>query len=334
MKKRLLFLIIPIFAFLVVGCGKTNEKSVFNSLVKNIENSKGYHLSGIMEIINNEDSYTYDIDVSYEKDDNFRVSLKNQVNNHEQIILKNKEGVYVLTPSLNKSFKFQSEWPYNNSQAYLLQTLIKDLKNDSNKKFTELENGYMFNCKVEYSNNKELVSQNIYLDKNLNITKVEVLDNANQVQIKVEFKDYDLKSTFDDKYFTLSENMNSTTHEEIKTTSKIEDIVYPMYIPSNTYLSSQDTVSLEDGERVILTFSGDENFTLIQETVNISSNLDITEMAGDFYLLSDTVGAVTDYSVDWISNGVEYYLVSETLGQDELLKVAKSIGSLPVAKVK
>jgi len=38
-----------------------------------------------------------------------RVSLKNKTNNHEQIILKNSDGVYVLTPSLNKSFKFQSD---------------------------------------------------------------------------------------------------------------------------------------------------------------------------------------------------------------------------------
>ena len=32
----------------------------------------------------------------------------------EQIILKNDEGVYVLSPNLNKSFKFQSKRPYNN----------------------------------------------------------------------------------------------------------------------------------------------------------------------------------------------------------------------------
>lgn len=334
MKKRLLFLIIPMLVFLAVGCGKNDQKSIFNSLVKNIEKLNGYHLTGEMEIINNEDSYMYDVDVSYQKGDNYRVSLKNQTNNHEQIILKNKDGVYVLTPSLNKSFKFQSEWPYNNSQAYLLQTLIKDLKNDDNKQFTETEDGYKFNCAVNYSNNKELVSQNIYLDKKLNITKVEVLNADNQVQIKVNFKEYDLKSTFDDKYFTLNENMNTTTSKEIETTSKIEDILYPMYMPDNTHLTSQDTVSLESGERVILTFSGDKSFTLIQETVATNNDIDVTEVAGDLYLLADTVGVVTDYSVDWISNGVEYYLVSENLTQEELLKVAKSIGSQPVGKIK
>ena len=29
----------------------------------------------------------------------------------------------MVTPSLNKSFKFQSDWPYNNSQVYLINSI-------------------------------------------------------------------------------------------------------------------------------------------------------------------------------------------------------------------
>ncbi len=46
------------------------------------------------------------------------------------MILKNDDGVYVLTPALNKSFKFQSEWPENSSQAYLFESLVKDITED------------------------------------------------------------------------------------------------------------------------------------------------------------------------------------------------------------
>lgn len=79
----------------MIGCGKYGEKDVVKDLTKKIEGAKGYHLTGVLEMINNEDSYKYDIDVSYEKDDKFRVSLKNQTNNHQQIILRNEDGVYV-----------------------------------------------------------------------------------------------------------------------------------------------------------------------------------------------------------------------------------------------
>ena len=57
--------------------------------------------------------------------------------------------VLVVTPSLNKSFKFQSDWPYNNSQIYLLQPIIRDLKNDDKRTFEETKDGYIFTVKVQ-----------------------------------------------------------------------------------------------------------------------------------------------------------------------------------------
>ena len=112
-------------------------------------------------MVNNESSYKYDVEVSYLKDDKFKVSLNNQINNHTQVILKNDDGVYVLTPSLNKSFKFQSEWPYNNSQSYILQVLLDEMKNDKERTFEETDENYIFTTKVNYSNNSDLVKQKI-----------------------------------------------------------------------------------------------------------------------------------------------------------------------------
>ena len=37
------------------------------------------------------------------------MNLKMQ-KDQSQIILRNEEGVFVLTPALNKSFRFQSDW--------------------------------------------------------------------------------------------------------------------------------------------------------------------------------------------------------------------------------
>ena len=69
--------------------------------------------------------------------------------------------VYVITPSLNKSFKFQSDWPNNNSQSYLLTSVAKDLKDDSAYKFTQKDKDYVFTTKTNYPNNPKYVKQNI-----------------------------------------------------------------------------------------------------------------------------------------------------------------------------
>ena len=333
MKRKLLIISIFICCLIFTGCAKSNQKDIVSKLEKNLSSSKGYSLTGILEIINNEDTYTYDVNVAYKEGDNFRVSLKNQVNNHEQIILRNIDGVYVLTPSLNKSFKFQSEWPYNNSQSYLLQTIIRDIKNDNDKTFEEKDGNYIFIVKANYSNNKNLVKQKITFDKDLKLVSVEIMNDKDQVLMKMDVNNVDMGATYNDNYFTLKENMESSVSEEsLKNVSKIEEIIYPMYMPINTYLSGQDQVSKETGERVILTFGGEKPFMLVEETVSKEEEMTITPMSGEPDMLGGILGVVSDKSVTWINEGIEYYVVSDILSKDELMSIAKSVSVMPVSK--
>lgn len=353
MKKLFIFLGVLL---LVCGCGKYDDGDLIKDLSKKVDESKAYHLTGTLEIYRNEEKYTYDVDSSYKKGDLFKVNLINKNNNHEQIILKNKQGVYVITPSLNKSFKFQSDWPYNNSQIYLLQPIITDLNNDEERTFEKKDDGYIIKSKVNYSSEKDFKTQKIYVDKDKNITKVEILDSDENIKMCLNIIDIDYKAKFDDEYFDASnykkeehskENEsekedqnkeNNTTNEQTQeqnsntntTTSKIEDIVYPMYVPIDTQLSGQDVVETSVGERIILTFTGETPFTVVQET--LSNEESINYVYGDPYLILDTVGAVTDYSVSWISNGIEYSVMSDTMDIDELLTVAQSISVKAVGK--
>ncbi len=242
--------------------------------------------------------------------------------------------VIVLTPSLNKSFKFQSDWPYNNSQSYLFQTLLKDINNDTEKLFEQTENEYIYTTGVNYSNNRDLKKQKIYIDKDINITKVEVLDENDEIKMKMNFNNVDMDAKFDDKYFELKQNMavSDDVFEETKTTGKIEDIVYPMYIPANTYLTGQNVVNKEDGERVILTFSGEKPFVFVQETVSYDEEMNTIPVYGEPLILTDTIGALSDNSASWVSNNTEYYIVSDALSQEELVSIVQSVSVMPVSK--
>lgn len=331
MKKRII-LAVFISIFLLTGCGKKGENDILKEVENAVDKAKAYHLTGELEIISNEEKYMYDVDVSYEKEEKFRVSLKNQTNNHEQIILKNEDGVYVLTPSLNKSFKFQSEWPYNNSQTYLLQNLVDDIKSDKERTFTKQKDGYIFTVKATYANNKELVKQRIYIDHKNKISKVEVLNKENQVKMTMKMKNVDLKSNYDKNYFALKDNMEVSASVDANTVSKIEDIVYPMYVPENTQLSSQDRIKKDNGERVILNFTGEKPFTLVEETVSVEKQESIIPVSGEIEMIADVVGNVSSGSISWISNHVEYYITSSKLSSEELLNIANSISVLPVSK--
>ena len=201
MKKYLI--LITIMCLVLTGCGTYKLEDAVNDFTKSVESSKSYKLNGTMEISSGEEIFTYNIDAYFLKDDFYKVVLVNQTNNHEQVILKNKEGLYVVTPSLNKSFKFDSVWPENSSQAYLLQNLVTDIKNDNEKTFEKNEKGYVIKSKVNYPNNEELVYQKIYFDKDMNITGVEVYNNEDIIKIKVTFKNVNLKAKLKEDDFVF-----------------------------------------------------------------------------------------------------------------------------------
>ena len=136
-----------------------DPSSAINKFKKVVDNNDKYSLSGVMDIVSNEEVYHYDVTVDYMKGDYYKASLINKDTKHEQIILKNKTGVYVITPSLNKSFKFQSDWPNNSSQAYILSSLLKDMENDSNIQLEEKEDKYIITSTVNYPNNTMLLNQ-------------------------------------------------------------------------------------------------------------------------------------------------------------------------------
>jgi len=328
--------------FLLVGCGKMTADKLISEFKDNVVGTRGYEIKGTMEIISDEDIFTYDINVAYKRDDMYRVSLINKTNNHEQIILKNQEGVYVVTPSLNKSFKFQSEWPKNSSQAYLLQSLVTDLERDGEKEFEKTDDGYIVTTKVDYPNNPDLVKEKIYFNDDKNPEKVEVFNADNQVRIKVIFNSINYRATFKDDFFELSSIVNEEKpeekpekedEEEGTVSNTLNEVIYPLYIPSDTFLTNKDIVDIENGQRVIMTFSGEKNFILVQETSTVAREFEIIPVFGEPLMLNNTIAALSGNSLHWSANKRDFYLTSNSLSKSQLTSIAQSLNNVqPVSK--
>src|SRR5699024_6600607 len=192
----------------------------------------------------------------------YRVALSNdQDEKGNQIILKNEDGVFVLTPALNKSFKFQTDWPDNSSQPYLLQSIVKDIKNDEEAEFETNETHYVFTTKTNYQSNNNLPFQEIHIDKKeYTPTLVKVLDKDKNALVEVNFSEFNIDPTFEEKDFVLEENMktNSEVAETSATPQTDEETPMSVVFPENTVgaeLTEKKEVQLEDGERVILSYT-------------------------------------------------------------------------------
>lgn len=366
MKKG--FLLIIAVLLCVTGCGKFTKEDALNKLEKKI-NSKSYILKGTMQIVSNEEKFDYGLTVEAFDKSYYKVALVNQTNNHEQVILKNSDGVYVITPALNKSFKFQSEWPNNSSQAYILESILKDLKSDSNLKFEENEDGYALKSTVSYPNNTELSYQKVVCDKEMDIKEIQVYDINDIIKISVIVNSLDYKTKLDEKDFMLEDLIKAETqntkdeeksckgdncNEDIckesncekpdcegdacqdnTSSNVIDEIIYPLYVPSNTYLTSSEKIDLDNGNRVILTFSGDKDFVLVEETARASSEFEVIPIYGDPQVMSTSVAAVGANSIYFSSNNIDYYIASNEMSSEEMLNVAASLGnSILVAESK
>ena len=327
MKKILLLFFFSIFLF--AGCGKYGEKDVIKDFSKKVDDAKAYYIDGTLEIVNNDNVYNYDVEVAYKEKNYYRVSLTNTSNNHTQVILKNDDGVYVVTPALNKSFKFQSDWPYSNSQIYLLESLVQDIKDDDDRIFKETKDGYSFMTAVNYPNNRNLVKQKINLSKKLKLKKVQVYNSDSVICMTMEYKKIDYSPTFKKNYFSLNTVMKTYSVEQ---TGVLEESIYPLMIPSGTRLTNEEKIDKGNGERIIMTFDGEKPFLLVEETANIENEFTVVPTYGEPYQLMDTLGVMTNNSLNWTTNGIEYYLVSDVLNQEELVEVAQSIGVVQTMK--
>ena len=329
MKKIFL---LTIMCLLFVGCGKSNEEDILKNYQKKLDNSKSYTLDAKMEIFSNEESYNYDVNVTYKEGDFYKVSLINTENSHEQIILKNEDGVYVITPALNKSFKFQSEWPYNSSQSYILSSVIKDLSADSDRTYEEKNDKYIYTSKVDYPNNSSLVKQKVTFNKDMEIQKIEVLDSKDKSQIIVDIIKVDYKSNPDKEYFALENNIDDECCEDENVSQSIEDIVYPMYLPANTVYEGEEKLNNNEQERVILTFSGEKPFILVEETTSVSKEFEVNQTGAELVFYENIVGNLTDTSLSWHENGIDYYIVGQNLSSEELLQIASSTTTVAITK--
>ncbi len=329
-KVIILLLIVLSVTLVLAACGEKSPEKVLSKLEDRLSTLDGYKANAEMKMSTGKEDQNYQIEVWHKKKDNYRVSLASVHDERgSQVILKNDDGVFVLTPALNKSFKFQTEWPENSSQPYLFQSLVNDVKNDQEATFTATDSHYIFHTKTNYQSNNNLPFQEIYFDKkNYTPVLVKVLDKDKQALVEVRFSSFDLDPSFEDDDFKIEKNMVNEEEDVSVSVDENEDsfsTLFPLYT-ADAQLTDKQEIELENGQRVIMTFTGERNFTLIQEQLDSIPTMSYPkEVQGEIVNLGFTIGALSENIIEWNYNGVDFYLASEDLAKDELIEIASSV---------
>jgi len=219
--------IILSFALVLSACGTKDAESVVKDLDKFLNSMEGYSGSGTMTLHNGQQPQVYQVEVSYQKPESYRIRLTNVEKQITQIVLRNDEGVFVLTPEQNKVFRFQSDWPQRQGQVYLYQTLVQSILLDGSRQFTATEDAYVFDVMAQY-NNASLARQKIWLSQDdYHPLQVEVSDTNATVLVDVKFDTFQFNPSFKEDYFSTDANMKAgalaPTPEEPTDTAPIKD---------------------------------------------------------------------------------------------------------------
>lgn len=323
----------------LAACGSQSKEDVLKDLDKKWNNVKGYELDATMEIKAGSEPRLYDVNVWHTEPDLYRVKVTQQGEEVTQMIIRNKDGVFVVTPSLNKTYKFQSDWPKQNSQAYLIGALAEDLLADDKVEMEEDDNNYIFTAATRNNHKSIMPTQKIIVDKKTKMPdSVSILNEAEEEQMVITFKKIDLNSQHKEseyavENFTDKEKKNTAETDKDENEDKDKEsnntdfqTFYPVLDWENTTLIDEQKVTEGDVQRVILTFEGDKAFTLVQQPIVYEENAMVPVFApGDPADLGFAIGAITDNSISWESDGMSFFIASGNLTQEEMIEVAASV---------
>lgn len=323
-RLRKIFIVILGLSFIfLIGCKK--DEAPEKDFLEIMTETTSYCVEGIMESFYTEGRKQNEFKVYYKSADLIKVTLNSVDSDEVQTILKNKNGVYVLIPKINKNFRIQSNWPTNASYPYLLTSLAKDIANATSPIITEDENSKTIETETYLYKDAVANKQKIILDKSSRLPKeVLIYDKQGNLYIRVVFTKIDLNVTIDDKEFEVNDTLTTLRSMYTEVTSYTNrSIKYPIYCPSGCALSKENTVASTDGKEVrsIMTFSGTYGFTIIQEYVNDKETMSYAQESGELIFVLGVPTIIKTNGIQTVYEGVEYTIASKELTVEEMINI-------------
>ncbi|MEX2415443.1 MAG: outer membrane lipoprotein carrier protein LolA [Paenibacillaceae bacterium] len=340
----------------LAGCGKKDASDVVAELDKTMDKLESYEGAGTMILHTGMKPQEYSVDVWYQSPSYYRIALKNATKDVTQIVLKNDEGVFVLTPQLNKSFRFQSDWPEKQGQAYLYHTLTQSILQDKNRQFTTEGDTYVFDV-VSNLQNHSLVRQRIWLDKeDYAPRRMEASDAESNVLLEVNFSSFVFNKKFDEDSFDMERNMLGYELQSVATMAEGDEadgtlesagtnagtptstntgtkevsnrsfgILMPTYLPEGVVNKDISEIKLAGEAGIMLRYEGDYSFTLIEARPTERA---VSALSGTMVDLGFTMATLLGNekrTLTWMDQGVEFRLSTGDLPEEEMIMVAQSL---------
>lgn len=281
-----------------------------------------YEMVCNMEMLENDELKSYQVTstfASIEEKDFYKVELYDKSLNQAQVIVRNEDGVFVLTPSLNQAFQFKSEWPNNSPKPYIYQSLLSFVNDNKPEK---VKDGYLVNGDMTYENDDRVKTQEIKFDKDLNLVYVNVYDGDGTEVIKVTVTSFKANEDIKKEAFTQDAIMQDSKNQYTSASSSLP--LYPVALMGST-LANEKVSTINETTNHILKFTGDKSFTIIESAMTSGNNMNVEVVNGDMIDLIDGFAYENDNQMTYVSSGIVCSLYSNDLTKEEMIAVLSSM---------
>lgn len=325
MNKKYMAIIAGVAVILIgIVCFFVLKPSSLDQLMKGANDLKSYELVCNMEMLENDELKSFQVTSTYaslDKKDFYKVELYDKSLNQAQVIVKNEDGVFVLTPSLNQVFQFKSEWPNNSPKPYIYQSLLSFLKDNKPEK---VKDGYLVSGEMTYENDERVKTQEVKFDKKLKPTSVMVYDSDGTEIIKLTVTSFKTNQDIKKDAF-VQDNILKEAQNQYKSASASLPM-YPVALMGST-LENEKVSKIDEMTNHILKFTGDKSFTIIESAMTSSQKVDVEVVNAKMIDMIDGVAFENDNQMTYISSGIVCSLYSNDLTKEEMLAVLSSMQS-------
>lgn len=319
-----LALLVLVLAGVKIFSSKSNVPTQINELRENLSS---YHMEANMEMMMHEDKRTFLVTVDYKKEnenDLFKISLYDKNINQEQIMIRNNDGVYVLTPSLNQVYTFKGDYPLNSQKPYLFHSMLSALDGDYD--IEKVSDGYLLSFVPKYENSPNWVKQDVKLSSDFKPIWVNIYDSNNSVVCAINFVKVEFNASLNQDDFNVELNMEKAkenTSNVSRNESELPFIVVDNIISSEL---SQQTSATIDGKTVyILSYTGSQSFTIIQSLLEENEETSYLAVNGTLLNCDQGLAIYNNSYLTYFYNGVKYEIYSSSLSVNEMIDIVSSL---------
>lgn len=312
---------------LVVGCGAPSEKKVAAQLQTHAQklDTANYKSTAIMTVQMDNNAQQYYVETWYESPEVYRIALGDANKTIHQIIVHNQNGMFIVSPSLNKVFRFTGNWAQNQGHIYLYDQILQQILSSKSAKMTKSGGQYTFDLPISPANDvvvKEKVEINA---KTLNPQKVTLLDKSSKSVVTIQFSSFQTGLTFNAGDFDPQKLVNVADTKQAARTTMASDETVSSIEPDQTFGASLTVNETTQDNAQLLRYDGTHNFTLEEwrPSAGVAGlpSATLVDMYGVPALYS---GDSKAHQLDWVNNGVEFALTSADLTLDQMEQVAIS----------